>query len=371
MYSQNLIYQIGLTLVRGIGNIIAKQIIEYLGGAEPLFKEKAYALERIPGITPRIIAEIRKPEVLRRAEKEVCFIEKNKIRALYIRDEDYPSRFRECIDSPVMLYYLGNADLNARRIVSIVGTRNATAYGREMTERMIKGLAEKYPDILVVSGLAYGIDYAAHQAALKEHMPTVGVLAHGLDRIYPYTHKNIAIQMVENGGLLTDFMSETNPDRQNFVKRNRIIAGISDCTIVIESANKGGALVTANIADSYHKDVLAIPGRADDVYSQGCNRLIKEKKAALIECAEDILREMCWEIPLPHKPVEAIQRTFLPDLSPEQQQVVDILSQTESMQLNVLAIELNRPVSKLSVSLFDLEMNGIVRCMPGGLYRLV
>ncbi len=371
MNNQNLLYQIGLTLVKGIGNIVAKQVLENLGDPALLFTEKARILEQIPGISRRVILEIRNPEVLKRAEKEIRFIEKNKIIPLFITEENYPRRLKECIDSPVLLYFRGNADLNASKIISIVGTRHATAYGREITDSLLRGMAVVYPDTLVVSGLAYGIDIAAHKAALKENLPTVGVLAHGLDRIYPPLHRNVAVEMLENGGLLSDFMSETNPDRQNFVKRNRIIAGISDCTVVIESAGKGGALITANIADSYHKDVCAVPGKVTDVYSEGCNRLIKEKKAALIESAEDLLREMCWSKEQTEKLRQPIQRTILLDLSPDEQAVVDILSKAESLHLNVLAIELNMPVSRLSVVLFELEMNGIVRCVPGGMYKLL
>ncbi len=356
--------------MKGIGNIIAKQIIDHFGDAEPLFNEKARLLEQIPGITRRIITEIRNPEVLRNAEKELLFIENNKIIPLYIRDETYPLRFRECIDSPVMLYYRGKADLNAPKVISIVGTRNASAYGREVTEKMVQELAEEFTDIPIVSGLAYGIDYIAHQAALKYGLPTIGVLAHGLDRIYPYQHRKLAVDMLENGGLLTDFISGTNPDRQNFIKRNRIVAGISDCTLIVESAGKGGALITAHIADSYNKDVFAIPGRATDLLSEGCNQLIKKRKAALVENAADILREMGWKVPGQGKPPDAIQRKLLIELTPEQQQITELLAKAESMQLNILAIESNLPVSKLTAILFDLELDGIVRALPGGLYKL-
>jgi len=369
MQNQNLIYQIGITLVKGIGNIIAKQILENLGEPESLFKEKSRILERIPGISNKVVQEIKNPQVLKQAEKEIAFIEKNKIQPLFITDLAYPQRIKECIDSPVMLYFRGNADLNTTKIISIVGTRHATTYGKEITYALLKDFAALYPDILVVSGLAYGIDIAAHKAALQENLPTVGVLAHGLDRIYPYQHRETACRMIENGGLLTDFISGTNPDRQNFVKRNRIVAGVSDCTIIIESASKGGALITANIANSYNKDIFAIPGKVNDLYSRGCNQLIKEKKAALVESADDIMREMCWNKLQEEKP-HAIQRTIFYDLSSEEQIVVDILSKTESMHLNILAIELNMPVSKLSVLLFELEMNGVVRCLPGGIYRL-
>ncbi len=369
MLNPNLIYQISLTLVKGIGNITAKQIIETLGNAEALFKEKPRLIEKVPGISARIISEIKSPEILKRAEKEISFLEKNDIQSFFFSDQHYPQRLRDCIDSPVMLYFKGKTDLNTNKIVSIVGTRHATGYGKEMTDSFLKAFQSIYPDILVVSGLAYGIDITAHKAALQYNLPTVGVLAHGLDRIYPYEHKQTAIAMLEHGGLLTDFMSETKPDRQNFVKRNRIVAGIADCTIVIESAKKGGALITANIASSYNRDVFSIPGKSSDLYSQGCNKLIKEKKAALVETAEDILWEMGW-----HKETEeknkAVQKSLFPNISAEEQEVIDILSGTESLHLNMLAIELNKPVSKLSALLFDMEMKGIVRCMPGGMFRL-
>jgi DNA processing protein len=370
MSNQDLIYRIGITLIKGIGNITAKQIIETLGDVSLLFTEKKHVLERIPGLSRRIIQEIHQPEVLTRAEKEIRFIEKSKNTPLFVADPAYPQRLKECVDSPVMLYFRGNADLNAEKIISIVGTRNATAYGRELTAKLLHDFKEKFPETLVVSGLAYGIDIEAHRTALKENLPTVGVLAHGLDRIYPAVHRNTAIEMMEQGGLLTDFMSETNPDRQNFVKRNRIIAGMADCIVVVESASKGGALITATIADSYNKDIFACPGKTSDKYSEGCNALIKYKKAALITSAEDIFREMNWENPAGNLPKQAIQRNLFLNLTPEEQSVVDMLSKAENMQLNILAIELNMPVSKLSVILFDLEMNGIVRCKPGGMYSL-
>ena len=369
MSDQNLLYQIGITLVKGIGNITAKQIIETLGDASLLFKEKAFVLERIPGVSRKIIAEIKNPEVLRRAEKEIIFIKKNKIQSLYIGNNDYPQHLKECVDAPVMLYFRGNTNLNAEKIISIVGTRNATNYGKEITEKLILDISDTYPETLIVSGLAYGIDIYSHKASLKNNLPTIGVLAHGLDRIYPSAHRNIAVEMLGNGGLLTDFMSETNPDRQNFVKRNRIVAGIADCTILVESGEKGGALITCSIADSYNKDVFAFPGKITDPYSIGCNNLIKYKKAALITNAEDIFREMCWNKGKEDKK-PAFQKSIFVDLSIEEQTVVDLLSQKGSMQLNVIGIELNMPISKLTPLLFDLEMRGIVRCMPGGLYRV-
>jgi DNA processing protein len=371
MDSQNLIYQIGITLVKGIGNIVARQIIESLGDASLLFTEKRQLLERIPGISRRIVEEIHRPEVLKRAEQEISFIEKKRIRPLFIGSEDYPQRLRDCVDAPVMLYACGIADLNVAKTISVVGTRSATAYGREVVGKLIHDLAETFPDLLVVSGLAYGIDVLAHRASVREKLMTVGVLAHGLDRIYPSSHRDIAVEMLKRGGLVTDFLSDTNPDRQNFVKRNRIIAGLADCTIVVESAAKGGALITASIADSYNRDIFAFPGRAGDHYSEGCNALIKQRKAALITSAADLIAEMNWGETNKATAPKPVQRSIFNTLDPEEQQVVNILTNARSMQLNILAVELDMPVRKLSNVLFELEMKGVVRCLPGGMYNIV
>ncbi|MDR0833455.1 MAG: DNA-processing protein DprA [Candidatus Symbiothrix sp.] len=367
--NQNLVYQIGMTLVKGIGAVTAKQVIDTLPDVSLLFKEKARLLEHIPGISRRVIADIHTGEALRRAEKELKFIRKNNIQALFIQDANYPQKLKECVDAPIMLYFRGNANLNATKIISFVGTRHATTYGKEMTDKLILDISKTYPDTLIVSGLAYGIDIQAHRSSLKHTLPTVGVLAHGLDRIYPPEHRNTAVEMLNQGGLLTDFMSETNPDRQNFVKRNRIVAGMSDCTVVVESAERGGALITASIADSYNKDVFALPGRATDPYSIGCNKLIKQKRAALITCADDIFREMCW-LEAPKTP-QAVQRSLFTELTEEEQPVVKQLTTSEGKLLNQLCVTLNLPVSKLAALLFNLEMKGVVRCFPGGLYRLL
>ncbi|MDR0733122.1 MAG: DNA-processing protein DprA [Dysgonamonadaceae bacterium] len=371
MFDQNLIYQIGITLVKGIGNIIAKQIIDNLDDISVVFTEKKHLLERIPGISQRIIAEIRRPEVLKRAEQEMRFIEKSKVTPLFITSSAYPHRLRECADTPVMLYYRGVADLNAAKIISVIGTRNASAYGRNMTERFVRDVKEKFPDTLIVSGLAYGIDFLAHSASLRENMATVGVLAHGLDRIYPSVHRTTAVEMLNRGGLLTDFMSKTVPDRQNFVKRNRIIAGIADCVVVVESAEKGGALITANIADSYNRDVFAYPGRVDDRYSAGCNSLVKYNKATLITSAHDVFRTMNWDAETRSDARPAVQRNLFIDLNSEEKAVFDLLSTAENLQQNSLAIELKWSVGKLSGVLFELEMKGIIRCRPGGVYEVV
>lgn len=369
MNNQDLIYRIGLTLIKGIGLVRAKQIVEKLGDASVVFTEKSRSLKLLPWITRQILAEIHQPEVLRRAEQEAAFVEKNKITTVFLTDKAYPQRMIDCPDAPILLYFKGKIDWNEQKTISIVGTRKASSYGKAMTDALIKGIAEICPDALIVSGLAYGIDICAHQAALKYGLPTVAVLAHGLDRIYPHAHRNVAVEMLNRGGLLTEFMSETNPDAFNFVKRNRIVAGISDCSVIVESSEKGGSLITASIASSYNKDVLAVPGRATDQSSSGCNALIMNKTAAMVTCAEDIFREMCWdETDKKRKP--AVQRALFPDLTPNEQAIMELLSKKGAIQKNTLCIDLDMPVSQIAPLLFDLEMKGAVRCVPGGVYQL-
>lgn len=367
--NRNLIYEIALTLVKGIGPVISKQLLESLNDISLLFTEKKQVLQRIPGLSRKVINEIQNPDILIRAEKELEFIEQTKCRTLFFTSPDYPSRLKDCPDAPVMLYFLGNTDLNAKRIISVVGTRNASAYGREMVGKLLSGVKESFPETLIVSGLAYGIDIAAHKAALKDGLDTVGILAHGIDRIYPCEHRKIAIEMLKAGGLLTEYMSGTNPDRPNFVKRNRIVAGMSDCTIIVESAEKGGAIITGRIASSYHRDLFVFPGKVTDKYSQGCNLLLKNREASLITSAQDLFREMNWENDSGKKAGKAIQQTIFHQLSSEEKTVVDALS-AGSLQLNQLSIKLNVPVSNLSVILFELEMSGVIICKPGGLYAL-
>ena len=371
MKNENLLYEVGLTLVKGIGPVTTKQLVDNLENISILFTEKEHLLERFPGLSRRLIGEIRNPQVLKRAEKELLFLERSRSEALFLTSEHYPQRLKDCPDAPVMLYYKGEADLNAAKVVSVVGTRNANAYGKEITSELIKGLKEHCPEVLIISGLAYGIDIAAHRSALKEDLGTVAVLAHGLDRIYPSVHRSVAVKMLKRGGLLTEFMSETNPDRPNFVRRNRIVAGMADCTVVVQSAEKGGALITAEIANSYNRDIFAFPGRPSDDYSKGCNSLIKSRKAALIASVADLLREMNWDEAAKPAAAPLVQRTLFPDLTEEEEKILRLISEQKNVQLNFLAIESNLPVSKLSVLLFELEMKGLVRCRPGGLYDLI
>lgn len=369
--TDKMIYQIALTMIDGVGDVLARHLLEAFGEAEAVFAEKQRLLEKVPGIGSALVAKIRDPEVLKRAEKEAEFVSKNKIGVYFLADEGYPTRLRECPDAPVLLYYKGKADLNVARIISIVGTRNITDYGKELTERLVKELSEAFPDVLIVSGLAYGTDVLAHRSALKNNLPTAAVLAHGLDRIYPSAHRNTAVEMLEQGGLLTDFPSGTNPDRSNFVMRNRIVAGLSDATVVVESAEKGGSLITANMAFSYGRDVFSFPGRVTDTHSCGCNALIRGNKAALITSAADLVSALCWDVG--GSPKKAAAETCLPflDNAEDIDPIVSLLRKHGEIHVNQLAIAADMPVHQLSPLLFELELSGVIKALPGGVYRLV
>lgn len=368
MSNDKRIYLIGLTLIKGVGCILARHLLQYFEDAEAVFTEKKQSLEKVPGIGEYTAARIigSRDEALSIAEKELSFIEKNKIRLYTLLDTDYPNRLRECPDAPVSFYYKGNADLNASHILSIVGTRHASEYGLELTSSLIKDLAKSHPDILIISGLAYGIDICAHRNALKNGLSTVGVIAHGLDRIYPAIHRNTAAEMLKNGGLLTDFISNTNPDRENFLQRNRLIAGLADATIVVESAKKGGALVTANIACSYSRDVYAFPGRVNDERSIGCNQLIQSNKAGLITSAHDLIMALCWDTHLKEKQTK--ENDLFSHEKPDHP-VLALLSIQGETHINDIALTMNMPVHQLAGILFELEMLGQVKALPGAMYK--
>ena len=362
-------YTLALTRIPGLGTITANHLIMSLGSAAEVFRNRQQLPEILPGISKKLIQALDCPEAFHRAEKELLYAEKNQIQCLTITDENYPARLRECNDAPIALFFRGNTSLNALRVISIVGTRHSTAYGMDICNKFIADLSQLRPDTLIVSGLAYGIDILAHRAALQNHLNTIGVLAHGLDRVYPSVHRNTAIQMLEQGGLLTEFMSETNPDRQNFIKRNRIVAGMSDATIVIESAAKGGALITAELAESYHRDCFAFPGRCSDTYSMGCNELIRSNRAILLTSAEDFITSMGWS---PTKPHKIIQRDLFPELNEEEQGIINILQKhPDGIQINTLVVQANTPIQQLSALLFELEMKGIIRAMAGGIYKMI
>ena len=365
--TNDLLYQVALTLVPHIGDVHAKTLVNLYGTATAVFKARKKELENIEGIGVIRAKSIKDFTDLARAEEEIKFIEKFKITPLFITGNGYPKRLLNCYDSPAMLYYRGNADLNGSRIISIVGTRNHGEYGRLVTEKLIEDLQAE--NILVVSGLAFGIDTIAHKAALKHHLKTVGVLAHGLDRIYPLQNKTLAKQMTVHGGLLTDFTSNTNPDKQNFPKRNRIVAGICDALIVIESGKKGGSLITAELGNGYNKDVFAIPGRTTDTKSEGCNYLIKNNKAALINSATDLLENMGWDEQ--KKIVIRKQRELFIELSADEKIIVDILQQQESIQIDELYFKSGLSSSGVAAALLMLEMQSIVLSLPGKVYKLV
>jgi DNA processing protein len=361
-----MLHEIALTFIKGVGDITIKQLVSYCGSAEGVFKSTKKSLEKIPGIGSKTAQSIVSLDAFARAEEELIFIDKYKIKSLFYLNNDYPKRLKNCIDSPTILYYKGTANLNNEKVVSIVGTRNATAYGRNICEKLIDGL--KQHNLLISSGLAYGIDIAAHKYALQLGVETVGVLGHGLDRIYPALHRPIAEKMLTQGGLLTEFPSKTNPERSNFPKRNRIIAGMADATIVIEAARTGGALITAEIANSYNKDVFAVPGRLEDEVSEGCNFLIKTNRAHLLSKPEDVEYIMGWftKTNTHHK----IAPKLFIDLSPEEQKIVDIIRDNTSIGIDDLQSKLEMPQSKLAMFLLTLEMQSVIISLPGKVYRL-
>lgn len=366
--TNDLIYRIALTLLPGVGHVIARKLVTHTGTPEALFKERKSSILKIPGIGETIAGVIsNSKEYLTRAEEEITFIRKYNIRTYFFTDDDYPMRLSQCSDSPVLFYASGSADLNAKHIVSIVGTRKATDYGREMCRTIIEGLATM--NVMIISGLAYGIDTSAHRFALDYNLPTVGVLAHGLDRIYPSVNSQLAHRMVVNGGLVTEFMSKTEPDRENFPMRNRIIAGLSDATIVIEAGSKGGALITADIANSYNRDVFAVPGRVSDGYSEGCNNLIKTNRAALVQKAEDIFYIMGWDNE-PAKKTPIQQKLFL-NLEPDEESIVSILQKHGECSIDRLCIESGISTGKVASGLLNLEFEGIIKSLPGKIYKLI
>ena len=360
---------IALTLCEGVGHINAKRLIDEMGSATAVFENRLQLREQIPDVSQRLVDILDCPEAFKRAEKELDFVEKNDITCLTLKDENYPSRLRECEDAPIVLFFKGNANLNARHIVSMVGTRLATPYGKQFCADFVRDLALLCPDVMIVSGLAYGIDIHSHQAALDNHLPTIGVLAHGLDRIYPSVHRQTAKDMQSKGGLLTEFLTGTDPEAYNFVSRNRIVAGMADATIVVESAIKGGSLITASLANTYNRDCFAVPGRIGDNLSKGCNSLIRDNKASLITNAEDFVNAMGWQAPSA-KP-EAIQRNLFVDLTDEETLIVNILQQRGDLHVNTLTVETNLPIHKLSSVLFGLEMKGVVKALVGGVYHLL
>ena len=370
MVPDELKYYIATTLIPGVGSILAKRLIAYCGSARTVLTSTRGVLQKIPGIGSLLANEIatHQQQALTQAGQELLFIEKNNIKAYCYTDNEYPERLRQCEDSPVVLFVKGNIDLNRTKFLSVVGTRQSTPYGQMNCEKIIGRLAERGHNPVIVSGLAYGIDICAHRAALQNKLDTVAVMATGFDKIYPSSHAAIARQILEHGAWVSDFISGTPLDRKNFLKRNRIIAGLSDATIVIESRVKGGALVTADIAMSYNRDVLALPGRTGDLASEGCNALIKQNKAALIETVADIEYVMGWEQKTNNAP--ARQTTLFYELSNEEKQIVDTLKECDTIGMDALSYHTGIAIGRLSSLLLQMEFKDIIKNLPGKQYTL-
>ena len=357
-----------LNRIDGIGSIGAKYLYEQFGSAQEIFRNREHLKEIIPGIDTHVMDALCGSGYDSFIREELEFIEKHGIRCVTPADSDYPARLLDCNDAPLVLFSLGNVNYNATRTVGIVGTRKATDYGRRMCHTFIKELHELCPDITIVSGLAYGIDIESHKDALEYGFPTIGVLAHGLDMIYPSAHRSIAKQMLSTGGLVTEFMSRTAPLGHNFVMRNRIIAGLSDAVIVVESAAKSGSLITAEIAESYSRDCFAFPGSVGDPYSVGCNELIRDNRASLITSAFDFVNAMNWnDRSLKGKPV---QTELFPDLTDDEDKVYQRIRQkAQGVHISTLMTELNMPYPRLSSILFSLEMKLLIKQAPGSLCK--
>ncbi len=365
--STELLYQIALTQIPGVGDRTAKNLIAHCGSAAAVFEEKKAALEKVPGIGAKGVINIREQTVLSRAEEEVDFIQKNKITPLFYLDPEYPQRLKLCEDGPVLLYFRGNVDLNKRHVISMVGTRNATSYGLDFCEKFIEAIKGFNP--LIVSGLAYGIDVQCHKQALQNGIPTVAVLGHGLDRVYPQLHFGVARDIEENGGLLTEFLSGTNPDRENFPKRNRIVAGMSDAIIVVEAARSGGALITAEIANSYNREVFAVPGRVGDTFSEGCNFLIKTHKAALVNTPEDLKYILGWEVENSNQPRQV---QLFEELEGQEKEIWQSINAAGGkIELQTLCFQLRMPANRALQTLMNLELRGYVKSRPGQVYALI
>ena len=350
------------------------QLYRQAGSATAVIENSQNIRDVIPDASQRLVELLSDCHKMReRAEEEMEFDQAHDIKPLAISDPEYPHRLAECDDAPLVLYYKGSTDLNASRVVNIVGTRKCTPYGMDLIQRFVADLATACPGVLVVSGLAYGVDICAHRQAMERGLDTVGVLAHGLDDLYPHAHRATAVKMLRQGGLLTEFMTHTKADKINFVRRNRIVAGMSDACILVESAAHGGGLITADISRGYNREVFAFPGKVGDTYSEGCNNLIRDNGAALLTDASSFLKAMGWEgdASLTKARSEGIERTFFPQLTPEEMQVVKVLSERGDMQLNMLATQSGLQVNQLTGVLFELEMKGVVRNLAGGMYHLM
>ncbi|PWA11571.1 DNA-processing protein DprA [Flavobacterium laiguense] len=366
MSEEKLFHLMALLRVEGVGDIMAKKLLTHFGSAEAVLNAKTSQLAAIDGVGAVLLKNLKDKSIFEKATQELQFIQNNNIDVLYFLDEKYPDRLKHCIDGPVLLFSSGNINLKNRKIISIVGTRQITSYGMEFCRKLIEDLAPLDP--IIVSGFAYGVDIVAHQLAMDHNLLTIGVVAHGLNQIYPKPHKKYVAKMEQNGGFMTEFWSTSNPDKENFVRRNRIVAGMTEATIVIESADRGGSLITANMANDYNRDVFAVPGRVTDKYSQGCNNLIKTQKANVLTSAADLIYILNWDIKNEAKPV---QKQLFVTLDDDEQKVYDYLLKTGKELMDIIALHCDFPIYRLSGLLLNMELKGVIRPLPGKLFEAI
>jgi DNA processing protein len=363
-----LVYQMALTLTPHIGCVVAKKLVEHFGSAQAIYTAKESHLSLLEGIGSIRAKSIKAFSNFDRCEQELKFIEKNNIQPLFLNDAAYPQRLLQCYDSPTLLFYKGTANLNASKIISIIGTRNCTDYGKAFTDKITTELAAE--NVTIVSGMAYGIDTIAHKAAVKNSLSTVGVLAHGLGTLYPPENVQLARQMInDNGGLLTEFMSGTKPDKHNFPTRNRVVAAIADATIVVETDIRGGSMITAELANNYNRDVFAVPGKTTDAKSRGCNHLIRQNKAALLTSAQELLEMMNWQPLLDKK--KNVQRQLFIELTKEEKLIFDLMNTVEQIQLDQLYLKSGLTSSAVAGALLSLELQNVVQSLPGKVYKVL
>jgi len=365
--SDNLLYSIALSMLSGVGPIKARNLISYVGSPEAVFKESKSKLQKIPGIGEFIASKINFKDVVLNAEQELKHISDNKIKPIFYLDANYPKTLAQHDDSPLVLYTKGDIDFNKNKFISIVGTRSMSHYGNEYCNKLVADIASQGFSPVIVSGMAYGVDYCAHSAALKNSLKTIAVLGNGLSTIYPSAHRELSEKIIKNGALVTEFPFNSKIDAANFVKRNRIIAAMSEATIVVESAAKGGSLITAEYAVQYARDVYAFPGRIGDKNSEGCNFLIKTNRAGLIESADDLIYNLSWE--KTNKPQQNSE-IFI-ELTEDEQKIIDVLKKSEVVNVDVISYETKLPINKVLAALFNLEFNNVVKSLPGRMYSLL
>lgn len=366
----DIVYRMAFAAIRGMGYELAGRILDVIASEKDFFAMPERELKALTGSRSKVYERNYRDEMLRKAQQELLFVQDKNIKVLYFTDDNFPRRLANASDAPILLYAIGECNLNAKHIISVVGTRRSTHYGAQFCDKLVSDLSVLLKDeVVIVSGLAYGTDINAHRAALKYNVPTIGVQACGLNKIYPAEHRSDAAHMVQMGGaIVSDYTSQDEIHRGNFLARNRIIAALSDCTVVVESAEKGGSLVTANIAASYSRDVFALPGRVNDEFSKGCNRLMMNNQAAAITCAEDLIRAMRWESKA--RPVKGMELELFPQLTAEQQSIVDILRKQGDQHINDLSSAMKIPIYRLMATLVDLDTKGVVTTLPGCRYAL-